>query len=207
MSLASAACSPDPLEEDLTREGGEGGLVKQVLRAGQFLRGVRVQMRFGAFSRAPLRLVRLQVEDNAVECDWLVRSPDRWDADLPPHVQQKHASLQSLRDAIDVRALLFDRMPQLETACLRAYRECGAYERELIIEGYAQRNHHAARNVHSLVMRAKMLGFRFDIEGNALRRIARPIACSGSCPISRQDSRPDSAHQNGGAELLTGELK
>lgn len=106
------------------------------------------------------------------------------------------AFLQSLRDAIDVRALLFDLMPQLETAaCLRAYRECGAYERDLIIEGYAQRNQHAARNVHSLVMRAKILGFRFDIEGNALRSISRPI------------SRPGSGRQNGGADLLTGELK
>lgn len=198
MSFASAACSSDPLEEDWTREGGEG-LVKQVLRAGQFLRGLRVQMRFGELSRAPLRLVRLQMEDRAVECDWLVRSPDRWDADLSQHVQQKHASLQSLRDAIDVRALLFDLMPQLETACLRAYRESGDCERELIIEGYAQRNHHAARNVHSLVMRAKILGFRFDIEGNALRSISRPISCL--------DSRRGSGRQNGGAVLLTGELK
>jgi hypothetical protein len=38
----------------------------------------------------------------------------------------------------------------------------------LVIEGCAQRNDHAARNVHSLVMRAKILGFRFDLEGNAL---------------------------------------
>jgi hypothetical protein len=62
-------------------------------------------------------------------------------------------------------------MPQLETAYLRAYRESQDDERELIIEGFAQRNDHAARNVHSLVMRAKILGFRFEIKGNSLQNI------------------------------------
>ena len=102
----------------------------------------------------------------------MARSPDPWDADLSRSVQQRHASIQTLRDAIDVRALLFDLMPQMETLYLRTYRRCSDHERELIIEGYAQRNDHAARNVHSLVMRAKILGFRFDIDGNALRNIA-----------------------------------
>jgi hypothetical protein len=171
MSFVSAVCSSDPFDKDWALEGGDG-LVKQLFRASQFARGVRVQMRFGQLSRAPLRLIRFQMQDKVVECDWLARSPDRWDADLSRNVQQKHTLLQSLRDAIDVRALLIDLMPQLETAYLRAYRESQDDERELIIEGCAQRNDHAARNVHSLVMRAKMLGFRFDIKGNALQNIA-----------------------------------
>ena len=170
MSLVSAIFPSDPFSENWTLEGGDG-LVKQLFKASQFLRGLRVQMRFGELSRAPLRLVRLQMLDTVVECDWQARSPDPWDADLSRSVQQRHASLQALRDAIDVRALLFDLMPQMETVHLRVYRKSSDYERELIIEGWAQRNDHAARNVHSLVMRAKILGFRFDLEGNALRRI------------------------------------
>jgi len=170
MSFASAIFPSDPYSENWRSEG-EGSLVKQLCKASQFLRGIRVQMRFGELSRAPLRLLRLHIHDEVIECDWLARSADPWDAELSRNVRQRHTLLQTLRDAIDVRTLLFDLMPQMETVYLRAYRESSDYEQELIIEGCAQRNDHAARNVHSLVMRARILGFRFDIEGNALRSI------------------------------------
>jgi hypothetical protein len=170
MSLGSAISPSDPFNESWTLEGGDG-LVKQLFKVSQFLRGLRVQMRFGKLSRAPLRLVRLQILDSGAECDWMARSPDPWDADLSRSIQQRHASLQALRDAIDVRALLFNLMPEMETLFLRVYRKSPDGERELIIEGFAQRNDHAARNVHSLVMRAKILGFRFAVEGNALSSI------------------------------------
>ncbi len=186
MSFVSAAYPSVPLEEDWALDGG-AGLVERLFEASQLLRGLRVQMRFGELSRAPLRVVRLRMLDKVVECDWLARSPDRWDADLSRNVQQKHTLLQSLRDAIDVRALAFDLMPQLETARLRAYRESQDHERELIIEGCAQRNDHAARNIHSLVMRAKILGFRFDIEGNTLQNIAPSgsTVCAGNWKSSK----------------------
>ena len=170
MPFASDIFLSDPFSENWTLER-KGGLAKQVYRVSQFVQGLRFQMRFGELSRAPIRLIRLQMVDKVVECEWMARSLDPWDVDLSQNVQQMHASLQSLRDAIDVRALLFDLMPQMETAYLRAYRESQSFERELIIEGCAQRNDHAARNVHSLVMRAKILGFRFDIKGNALLSI------------------------------------
>jgi len=170
MPFASEVLSLDSGRENQMLERN-GGLVKQLCRASRFLQGLRIQMRFGELSRAPIKLLRLQMVDKVVECDWLARALDPWDADLSGNVQQRHASLQSLRDAIDVRALLFDLMPQTETAYLRAYRESEDYKRELIIEGCAQRIDHAAHNVHSLVMRAKILGFRFDIKGNALYKI------------------------------------
>ena len=97
MSFVSAAY--DPFEESWTLEGG-GGLARQLFRASQFLSGLRVQMRFGELSRAPLHLVRLQMLDKVVECDWLARSPDSWDADLSRNVQQKHALLQSAPSAL-----------------------------------------------------------------------------------------------------------
>jgi hypothetical protein len=170
MPLASEIFSPDSFSENWTLEK-EGGLAKQLCRASRFLQGLRIQLRFGGLSRAPIRLLRLQIVDEVVECDWLARSLDPWDADLSRNVQERHASMQSLRDAIDVRAMLFDLMPQIEMAYLRGYRAAKDHEQELIIEGCAQRIDHAARNVHSLVMRAKTLGFRFDIEGSTLHRI------------------------------------
>jgi hypothetical protein len=171
MPFASDILLSDPFRESST-PAEEGGLVKHLYRASEFVRGLRIRMRFGQLSRAPLGLLRLQMVDNVMECEWIARSPDPWDADLSRGVQQRHASIQTLRDAIDVRALLFSLMPQMETLYLRTYRRRSDDERELIIEGCAHRNDHAARNVHSLVMRAKILGFRFDIEGNALRNIA-----------------------------------
>ena len=105
MSFDSAIFPSDPYRKNWTAEG-EGGLVKQLYKASQFLRGLNVQMRFGELSRAPLRLIRLQILDEVVECDWLARSPDPWDIDLSRSVRERHLSLQTLRDAIDVRALL-----------------------------------------------------------------------------------------------------
>jgi hypothetical protein len=180
MSFDSAIFPSDPYRKNWTVEG-EGGLVKQLFKASQFLRGVSVQMRFGELSRAPLRLVRLQILDEVVECDWLARPPDPWDMDLSRSVQERHISLQTLRDAIDVRALLFNLMPQVETAHFRVYREFPDCAREMIITGCAQRNDQTSRDVHSLVMRAKVLGFRFDMEGDALRKISsRREALAGS---------------------------
>lgn len=171
MSFGSAIFPSDPYRKTWAAEG-EGGLVKQLYKAGQFLRGIRVQMRFGELTRAPLRLLRLQMIDDVVECDWLARSHDRWDADLSRNIQQRHASLQALRDAIDVRTLLFDLMPEIETAHLRAYREGLEFARDIIITGSAHRHDHTSREVHSLVMRAKVLGFRFDMEGDNLRNLS-----------------------------------
>jgi len=66
MSFGSAIFPSDPYRKAWPAEG-EGGLVKQLYKAGQFLRGIRVQMRFGELTRAPLRLLRLQMIDDVVE--------------------------------------------------------------------------------------------------------------------------------------------
>jgi hypothetical protein len=171
MSLTSVVFPPDPYSRGEWRSAGIGGLVKQLDGIGRFLRGLRIKMRFGELTRAPIRMIRLEVCDEFVECDWLARSADPWDVDLTEGVQQRHISLQAIRDAIDVRTLLFDILPQVESASFRIYRESPNYTRELIIAGCAHRNDHSARNVHSLAMRAKILGFRFNMEGDVLRKI------------------------------------
>ena len=61
------------------------------------------------------------------------------------NIRERHASLQALKDAIDVRALLFETMPYVATADLRVYRMTAHYERELIITGCVQRIDHFAQ--------------------------------------------------------------
>lgn len=172
MSLISATSPFDPQRENWWSKGSSR-LAKQLCDASQFLRGLRVQLRFGRLTRAPLRLIRFQVEDNVAECEWIARQPDPWDADLARDIGRRHASLQALRDAIDVRALLFDSLPQVETARLRIYGERSVHSRELLIDGYVNRNDSTFRSVRSLAMRAKLLGFRFSIENGILNRLLR----------------------------------
>jgi hypothetical protein len=170
MSFASAAFPFDPYRKKQRPEGR--GLFRQLRSASGFLRELQAQMRYGELSRAPLRLLRLNVVAETVECDWMARAPDPWDEDLSSRVKNRHASLQALRDAIEVRALLFESVPQAETAHLRVFRETAKdYRPEMIIAGSVHRNDHSSRSLHSLVMRAKILGFRFRLEGERLQRI------------------------------------
>jgi hypothetical protein len=151
---------------------GRPRLAKQLFHAGQFIRGLGFQMRFGELSRAPLRLLRLQILPNSVECDWLARPADSWDMDIKPDVQQRHVLLQTLRDAINVRELLFESLPNVNTAGIHVYRESPDYEQELIIKGYVQRNDNSSRNLHSLVMRAQVLGLSFNLQEGILCKIS-----------------------------------
>jgi len=47
-----------------------------------FVRSMRRQMRFGEFSRSPLRLLRVELREDTAECDWILRPPDIWDDSL-----------------------------------------------------------------------------------------------------------------------------
>jgi len=170
MSFAFHASPFEPYTDDWKPEG-RPWLAEQFCNVSQFLRGLRVQMRFGELTRAPLQLLRLNLLGYIVKCDWLARSPDPWDADVSQSIRERHLSLQALRDAIDVRSLLFETLPHVETADLRVFRETSDFTRDLIITGCVQRNDHSSRSIHSLAMRAKVLGFRFYLDGDVLSRI------------------------------------
>jgi hypothetical protein len=171
MSIVSRTSLLEPCTDNWRQEG-RPWLAEQFCNVSQFLRGLHVRMRFGEHTRAPLHLLRFNILGEIVKCDWLARSPDPWDDDLSEGIRKRHASLQTLKDAINVRVLLFETMPHVETADLRVYRETSDYKREMIITGCVQRNDHSSRNVHSIVMRAKVLGFRFYLEGDTLLTIA-----------------------------------
>jgi hypothetical protein len=139
-----------------------------------FVRLMRARMRFGEFSRAPLRLLRVELRGREAECDWMARPPDVWDAGLRQPVKERNESLQALADAIAVRDLLFDALPHLDMAVLRAFRPSAAREPpELIIAGSVHRDDPEVYERASLVMRAKLSGFRFCLEGQRLE--AMPV--------------------------------
>lgn len=136
-----------------------------------FFRKMRTENRYGEFSRAPLKLLRLEVKRERAELEWLARPPDAWDRGLTPAVGERNASQQALADAIAVRDLLFNTMPDLSTAVFRVYRQSASDEPELIIAGSVSRGERAPLTIRSLAMRAKLLGFRFWMDDGILETL------------------------------------
>jgi len=134
----------------------------------KFVRSLRIQLRFGGLSRAPLRLLRLELYNDTVECDWMARPADPWDSDVPRSVSEGHESVQALEDAIAVRELLFRLLPDVETAVLRVFWPGSAGDLKLIISGAVTREQLATRYFHSVAMRAKLLGLQFWLEDGIL---------------------------------------
>ena len=160
-SLAGSGRSGD-------REPGPGKMMEYLCDIGDFVRRLGTQLRFGELSRASLQLLRLEWRGGIAECDWIARPPDQFDCELPPGERDRNVSLQALKDAIGVRDLLFRTLSDLETAVLRSYRQSASGSPRLIIEGTVSREQRAPGPVRSLVMRAKLLGFRFCLNGEVL---------------------------------------
>lgn len=135
-----------------------------------FIRGLRREMRFGELSRAPLRLLRLELSGERVACDWMARPPDTWDESLQQEQRDRNVSEQALRDALRIRDLVFDSLPKVQTAILRSFRPSGGREPpELIIAGVAMHDAPPLLRVSSLVMRTKLCGFHFEMEDGILQ--------------------------------------
>jgi hypothetical protein len=142
--------------------------MKQLREAGKFVRRLRGRMRFGELSRAPLRLLRLQIREETAECDWMARPPDEWDSELPSDIGERNASLQAILDSMAVRELVFANLPEICGAELRVFRRRGREPPELIITGEVTRDSPAILRVTSPVMRAKLFGFRFCLNDGLL---------------------------------------
>ena len=143
--------------------------MRPLWKVADFVRGIRRQMRFGELSRAPLRLLRMELRADLAECDWMMRPPDIWDENLCHQVRDHNESLQALTDAIAVRNMLFDGLPEVKSAVLRAFRQPAREPPELMIQGAVSREAPVVHRVSSLVMRAKLYGLCFCFEDGFLR--------------------------------------
>jgi hypothetical protein len=146
--------------------------MRPILDTIEFFHAMRSQMRFGEFSRLPIRVRRFEIAEDSAECEWFMRPPDPWDTSLPQRRQQEHLTEQALLDALKIRALIFRGFPHVRNAGLRMYREQEGTEPELMMIGDVERETRGLREVASLVMRAKLYGFRFSLTGGVLERIA-----------------------------------
>jgi hypothetical protein len=142
--------------------------VKQLFEVANFVRRLRTQMRFGELSRSPLRLLRLTLQDDTAECDWLARPAEAWDEVLPRQVREQHASMQALHDAIAIREMMFGLLPEIRTVELRAFRQSAREPPRLVISGTVIRQEAEVTKVTSPVMRAKLYGFRFWLDDGVL---------------------------------------
>jgi hypothetical protein len=135
-----------------------------------FFRATRRRMRFGEFSRAPLRILRLEVRGRTAECEWLARPPDVWDRALPRHVGDSNHSVQALQDALKLRELLLAELPEIHSAVFRVFRQAPREPPELIITGIVTRDK-VRKGISSLVMQAKLSGLRFSLDDGRLQAL------------------------------------
>ena len=147
--------------------------MNQILGAIGFFQAIRNQMRFGEFSRLPIRLQRFSIAADTAECDWFMRPPDPWDVSLPARQREEHLTQQALLDGLKIRELIFRGFPQVQRAELKVFRECESEDQlhELVMTGTVLRETEVLPRVASLVMRAKLYGFRFSLDGGALERM------------------------------------
>lgn len=165
----SLADAPGPAEVET------GRMMRHLCEIGDFVRRIRIQTRFGELSRARLKLLRFEVRGSEAECNLLARPADPWDAGLPARIADRNVSVQALKDAMSVRALLFRILPDLSKAALRVYRLSGE-SLELVITGVVRRDEQAPSTVRSLAMRAKLCGLQFWLDDGILESL-HPEEC------------------------------
>jgi len=145
--------------------------MKELFQAGKFLSAIRRKLRYGAYSSEPLLLLRFEWKGDTVECDWLMRAPHPWDRDLPSYVGKENQTLQALKDAMTLRAAIFDSFPAVTNANLRMYRTDSEHHLELMLTGSVTRSNEVFERVASMVMRAKLCGFHFNLKAGSLERM------------------------------------
>jgi hypothetical protein len=143
--------------------------MRQLWEVADFVRSMRREMRFGEISRAPLRLLRVELRNDNLECDWIARASDAWDSSLRRSERDRNESRQILLDAMTVRNLVFDALPTIDCAVLRAFRQPAREPPEMILLGTVSREMPDVHRVSSLAMRAKLYGFCFILEDGFLR--------------------------------------
>jgi hypothetical protein len=140
-----------------------------LFNAANCLRNIRRRMLFGEFSREPLRLLRLEWKSDSVECDWMMRPPDKWDSDLPAYLVEEHQTLQALRDAMGLRNIVFASFSDVDCAELRMFREDADGQPQLMMTGTVRRCDEVLPRVESVAMQAILCGFHFCLVEGVLK--------------------------------------
>jgi hypothetical protein len=151
--------------------------MRELMETADFLGRARRLMRSGAYSREPLMLLRVEWKGDLVECDWLMRSVDPWDRDLPSHLAGENQTLQALRDALNLREIVFRSFPAVVNADLRMFRASDAHRLELVMKGSTSRTNEVFYRVASVAMRAKLCGFHFTLAEGGMKSLI-PISLS-----------------------------
>jgi hypothetical protein len=153
--------------------------MRELLDAADFLGKARRRMRFGSFSREPLPLLRVEWKGDSVECDWLMRPSDPWDRDIPPHLARENQTQQALRDALNLREIIFAAFPAVVNADLRMFRASVDRRLELVMTGSVSRSNEVLRRVASVAMQARLCGFQFTLEEGSLESMVPvSLGCS-----------------------------
>ena len=145
--------------------------MKELAGLTNFFTRVRNRMRYGELSRMPLVLLRVEWKGDLVECDWLMRESDPWDRDLPAHQAEEHLTSQALKDALDLREIVFQSFPAVTRANLRMFRGISEDQRQLKMAGTLDRSDDITTQARSLAMRAKLCGFHFNLTRGALETL------------------------------------
>ena len=146
-------------------------MLREICEMGDFVRRMRAQFRFGDLSRSPMRLIRLEVRESLAECEWVARAADPWDAELPASIRERNVAKQVLKDAMQVRDLLFSIFPDVASANIRVYRN--AEPPDLIIAGTIKRDEPTLKGIRSLMMRVKLSGLQFRLDDGRLEPLPR----------------------------------
>lgn len=153
--------------------------MKALYETSGFLQRARKLLRFGELSREPLLLLRVEWKGDSVECDWLMRAADPWDKYLPARLATENETLQALRDALQLREIIFRCFPAAGIAHLRMFRADEAHRLELVMTGSVDRSNEILHRVTSVAMRAKLCGFHFNMaDGTFGRMLPISFGCS-----------------------------
>lgn len=151
--------------------------MKPIWAISDFMRATTRQLRFGELSRAPLEVMRLEWRVDSLECDWMVRPADAWDASIRRPERDRNVAQQALRDAMTLRDLIFSELREVNSASLRAFQRSAADESpELVIAGTVRRDPAPATGIRSLAMRVKLCGLQFRLDDGRLEPLQGEVS-------------------------------
>ena len=89
------------------------------------------------------------------------------------YLAEENQTLQALRDALNLRDIVFKSFPEVNNAELRMFRASVDHLSELVMTGSVNRTNEACSRVGSVAMRAMLCGFRFTMAEGVLESIDR----------------------------------